>query len=279
MDQYELEMQGLADHVNGTESYSSRYYQGVLFANGIIGLNAINGSEGLLAAIWSKIKQFCAWVASLFTNNKKKEDTIKKKIDDNIDKLLNETFNNIKPEKEVLNTSKVKSFLGQFKSDGDKHINQLETHLKRLVSLLHDKDGLEKAHGDIFKDLHHADPDKIKELIDKLKSLIESTHSKLEDITKAKTFSTVLEKFAGDSVDLIDRVNKDFPRFTTMGNEETQAYLEKLVNKVPDEAEQNKLFLISSGMISLTTKVVTSNVDYIYSINSYLWKMVNGNLL
>jgi len=62
--------EGIGDYLAGTESYAMRYFQGQLISNQIIGFNQINGSEGLLAAIGEKIKQFFKWLASIFTKEK-----------------------------------------------------------------------------------------------------------------------------------------------------------------------------------------------------------------
>lgn len=62
--------EGIGDYLAGNESYAMRYFQGQLISNQIIGFNKINGSEGLLAAIGEKIKQFFKWVASIFTKEK-----------------------------------------------------------------------------------------------------------------------------------------------------------------------------------------------------------------
>lgn len=69
--------EGIVDYLNGNESYAARYYQGVLFSNGITSVNNVDGNEGLLATIWEKVKQFCAWFVGLFTG--KKETGIKTK--------------------------------------------------------------------------------------------------------------------------------------------------------------------------------------------------------
>lgn len=62
--------EGIGDYLAGTESYAMRYFQGQLISNQIVGFNKINGSEGLLATIGEKIKQFFKWIASLFTKDK-----------------------------------------------------------------------------------------------------------------------------------------------------------------------------------------------------------------
>jgi len=70
MEHNELINQGIDDLVDGNESYAFRYMQGQLYANDIVGLNHLAGNEGLVGAIWEKIKQFCAWLVSLFTGKK-----------------------------------------------------------------------------------------------------------------------------------------------------------------------------------------------------------------
>ena len=60
--------EGMDDLIEGNESYSMRYVQGLMFSNGACNLKDINGSEGLIASIMEKIKQFCAWFAGLFSS-------------------------------------------------------------------------------------------------------------------------------------------------------------------------------------------------------------------
>lgn len=70
MQHHQLVSQGLDDIIDGNESYAQRYMQGLYFANDIVSFNDVNGMEGLFQAIWEKIKQFCAWIAGLFSSKK-----------------------------------------------------------------------------------------------------------------------------------------------------------------------------------------------------------------
>lgn len=62
MSDTELISTGSMDYVSGTESYAMRYFQGVLFSNGIIKLSDVNGMEGLFSSAAAKIKQFISWI-------------------------------------------------------------------------------------------------------------------------------------------------------------------------------------------------------------------------
>lgn len=54
--------QGIADIFNGTESYAQRFMQGMLFANDAVSFKDVNGTEGLLSDVASKISQFVKWL-------------------------------------------------------------------------------------------------------------------------------------------------------------------------------------------------------------------------
>lgn len=62
MSETELIATGSMDYLSGTESYAMRYFQGVLFSNSIVTLNQINGSEGLVDTIITKINNIIKWV-------------------------------------------------------------------------------------------------------------------------------------------------------------------------------------------------------------------------
>lgn len=70
MEHNQLITQGLDDTIDGNESYAYRYLQGQYFSNDIVSLSNVNGMEGLFQTIWEKIKQFCAWIAGLFSSKK-----------------------------------------------------------------------------------------------------------------------------------------------------------------------------------------------------------------
>jgi len=70
MEHDELIDQGIADVFAGNESYASRYMQGQLYSHDVVSLSHLSGNEGLVSAVWEKIKQFCKWLASLFTGKK-----------------------------------------------------------------------------------------------------------------------------------------------------------------------------------------------------------------
>lgn len=77
MDHNQLITQGLDDAIDGNESYAYRYLQGQYFSNDIVSLSNVNGMEGLFQTIWEKIKQFCAWIAGLFSSKKEAGTTTK----------------------------------------------------------------------------------------------------------------------------------------------------------------------------------------------------------
>lgn len=58
----EIVAKGIEDIFSGTESYAQRYMQGILFANDIVSLGDVNGSESLLQTINTKITQFVKWL-------------------------------------------------------------------------------------------------------------------------------------------------------------------------------------------------------------------------
>jgi|AGFS01.1.fsa_nt_gi hypothetical protein len=66
----ELIDQGIEDIFSGNESYAGRYMQGQLYAHDAISFSHLSGNEGFVGAIWEKIKQFCTWLAGLFTGKK-----------------------------------------------------------------------------------------------------------------------------------------------------------------------------------------------------------------
>lgn len=68
MEHDDLIIAGVEDFLTNKDSYANRYYRGVLLSNNIIAYNDIEGNEGLIGTVISKIKQFVSWLWKKLTS-------------------------------------------------------------------------------------------------------------------------------------------------------------------------------------------------------------------
>lgn len=141
----ELIQQGVLDHLAGTESYASLYYQGQLFAQDIINLNHVNGSEGLIQTVWDKLVQFLKWlknkIKSLFSSPKFAFEINLKDIPSlvkhfnkvgNHNQLSNYEVNEVEWKKEI---EKVKQHITQINDKGEKLVVLNNSLIKEIDGL------------------------------------------------------------------------------------------------------------------------------------------------